>query len=289
MDACRLILDGSQGIRASSVGQLGGGVSICLASLVELGWDKHGGAVFARKVGEELWGSKWHEVMPEPRREGAHADWGKYSNKLEVVFVLRVPSDENKDPSRFVPGRPNVYIVAQSSCEPGLGCDAGYSYYSNLNIERCFVLKAPSSDAGCDALDTMMAQQHSVRVQVDSKRDKNGGMIEVELSEVDELERIEDTLEQNPAAPWCPIVASCTAMVCQPRAGTDSALAAHRPLQETKADKQLWPEDVSRFTPGGVGGSLAQHRPSVESIVVAMLLLHERGGGFSDVQGRERD
>ena len=174
LDACRLILDGSQGIRASTVGQLGGGVSICLASPVSLGWGKHGGYDFAKKVGEELWGSKWHEVMTGPRPEGAHADWGHYANKLEVVFVCRVPSDDNKDQSRFVPGRPNVYIVPQSACEPGIGRDE-YRYYSNLNIERCFVLKPPSSDSGCSALDTLAAGTQRARVQCVSGRNEHTG------------------------------------------------------------------------------------------------------------------
>ena len=52
------IILNTKGIRASVVGQLGGGVSVCLRSLVgfEWGqsWDK-----FTEAVGKALWGSKW--------------------------------------------------------------------------------------------------------------------------------------------------------------------------------------------------------------------------------------
>ena len=79
LDAARVILDGSQGLRASSVGQLGGGVSICLASLADLGWSKHGerSHEFSQRVGDELWGSKAYEVLPGSPPAGAHADYGK--------------------------------------------------------------------------------------------------------------------------------------------------------------------------------------------------------------------
>eukprot|EP01043_Picozoa_sp_COSAG02_P042922 COSAG02_NODE_3692_length_6376_cov_17.973395_5_plen_917_part_00 len=247
LDACRLILDSSQGIRASSVGQLGGGVSICLASPTELGWAKHGGYDFAKKVGEQLWGSKWYEVMPGEPTENDHADWGKYHNKLECVFVLRVPSAKNRDQSQIVPGRPNVYIVPESACEPGLGQDT-YSYYSNLNIESCLVLKAPTTDKGRSALDSLASKPLSTRVKCVSDRDVHGGMVDVQLSEVDAEDRIEDVLTANPQAPWCPTVASFTAMVSQPQSRANSGIAVHHHLQEKHAGKQVWPENVSRFT-----------------------------------------
>ena len=80
--SCRLILNG-MGIRASTAGQLGGGVSVCLRSLIGLGWGDS--LNFARTIGKALWGryvpasivhvavaaslsiilcSKWYEVMP---------------------------------------------------------------------------------------------------------------------------------------------------------------------------------------------------------------------------------
>eukprot|EP01043_Picozoa_sp_COSAG02_P052433 COSAG02_NODE_5647_length_4153_cov_5.533300_1_plen_1278_part_10 len=121
LDAARVILDQSQGLRASTVGQLGGGVSVCLASPTVLGWDKHGGErmAFCQRVGDELWGSKAHEVLPGVPPAGAHADYGKFHNKLEVVLVVRIPAEQNRDNSRIVPGRNNVYIIDNRDCEPG--------------------------------------------------------------------------------------------------------------------------------------------------------------------------
>ena len=43
-------------------------------------------------------------------REDPNKDWGKYRSKLEVLLVLRIPSQENRD-SLPVPGRPGIYIV----------------------------------------------------------------------------------------------------------------------------------------------------------------------------------
>ena len=64
LDSAKLVVD-SIGLRASNVGQLGGGVSICLTSPVEMGWCKYGEGSFPEAVGNALWGSKqlW-EAMP---------------------------------------------------------------------------------------------------------------------------------------------------------------------------------------------------------------------------------
>eukprot|EP01046_Picozoa_sp_COSAG06_P039020 COSAG06_NODE_4562_length_4142_cov_30.248330_1_plen_913_part_10 len=144
LDAARVILDQSQGLRASTVGQLGGGVSVCLASPKVLGWDKHGGEsmTFCQRVGDELWGSKAHEVLPGMPPADAHDDYGKFHNKLEVLLLVRIPAAQNRDRSRVVPGRDNVYIIDSRDCEPGMGTDTA-RYYSNLHIERCLVLKSP--------------------------------------------------------------------------------------------------------------------------------------------------
>jgi hypothetical protein len=255
LDACQLILNHSKGIRASSVGQLGGGISVCLASLTDLGWDKHGGTPFAKKVGEELWGSKWHEVMPDPKPPDAHQDWGKYFNKLECVFVLRIPSEENRDASRIVPGRPNVYIIPRSNCEPGYGKDQA-SYYSNLNIVQCLVLKTP---AGPQTIEELAAREDAVRVQCSSARDSNGGMIDVALEEVAISSAIDDELLPNPATPWMPSVVKTTAMIGKPPKPSSKAetlLQQHKKIEAENLDKQLWPEDVGRFKPAEMAAAL---------------------------------
>eukprot|EP01047_Picozoa_sp_COSAG01_P084240 COSAG01_NODE_17997_length_1107_cov_1.579365_1_plen_368_part_11 len=56
MDCGRLITH-SLGIRASTMGQLGGGVSVCLKTLTDFGWtDGKDGVSFAKAIGLALWG-----------------------------------------------------------------------------------------------------------------------------------------------------------------------------------------------------------------------------------------
>ena len=54
LGACRVILDGL-GLRASTAGQLGGGVSVCLRSLTGFDWGQ-GWPSFCLAVGKALWG-----------------------------------------------------------------------------------------------------------------------------------------------------------------------------------------------------------------------------------------
>ena len=54
MKSAQLILN-SMGIRASTVGQLGGGVSVCLRSLVDFDWGQDW-EKFCETVGIALWG-----------------------------------------------------------------------------------------------------------------------------------------------------------------------------------------------------------------------------------------
>jgi hypothetical protein len=56
-ESARLILHG-YGIRASTEGQLAGGVSVCVSSLKELGWKAGRPKVFRENTGRALWGSK---------------------------------------------------------------------------------------------------------------------------------------------------------------------------------------------------------------------------------------
>eukprot|EP01043_Picozoa_sp_COSAG02_P067050 COSAG02_NODE_10637_length_1893_cov_7.555741_2_plen_579_part_01 len=214
LDAARVIMEQSNGLRASSVGQLGGGVSICLASPVELGWEAHGnaGPSFTKQVGDELWGSKWYEVMPgEPwpdlaqriqseNVKGSWPDardhWGAYHNKLEAVFVVRIPT--KLDPARIVPGRENVFIAPIADCVPGEGKDNA-SYFSNQLIEACFVLKSPDSQHDRERLAAAGHKgQTDVQVQYLSDRDEFHGMTNVTLREelVSYDERLPDVLER---------------------------------------------------------------------------------------------
>ena len=66
LPSARLVLH-TLGFRASIAGQLGGGVSVSLQSLVDFGWGSCK-ADFAMAIGKALWGSKWFEVMPGTRK-----------------------------------------------------------------------------------------------------------------------------------------------------------------------------------------------------------------------------
>jgi len=247
LDAARVILDQSQGLRASSVGQLGGGVSVCLASPNVLGWDKHGGEgiTFCQRIGDELWGSKAHEVLPGMPPAGAHADYGLYHAKLEVLLLVRIPAAQNRDRSRVVPGRDNVYIIDQRDCEPGTGTDTA-RYYSNLHVERCLVLKSPATEVDRNKLDTLASRPHGARVKVQSSRSEYNGMTEVAVKEVESTERIDDDLTQ--LGNWCPAVTTFTAIVAQPSNGASTVRQFHQALYQRRQNHVLWPENIARFT-----------------------------------------
>eukprot|EP01043_Picozoa_sp_COSAG02_P035269 COSAG02_NODE_2514_length_8624_cov_12.683050_3_plen_1168_part_01 len=310
IDSAHSILH-SQGIRASTVGQLAGGVSVCVTSPIDLGWTKLGGAAFAKRVGQALWGSLWRQLMPGAAPEGGfdhsaqtalrrelvraiyveHApeklddvdgmlgeyvgredqllsilrkryhvedqysvedpnkDWGKHANKLEVLLVLRIPSEKNRDKTRMVPGRPDIYIIPRTDCEPGSGSDADDAYLPNREIEQVFILRSPDSLNQQKQLDVMVAQYEAVRVRCKSSRDSKGGMSDVTVMEMKEAEYVNDKLiKDHPAKSWCPVVASFTAIAAKPLDTATALMRAHRQIQKERSDKQLWPENIARFS-----------------------------------------
>eukprot|EP01043_Picozoa_sp_COSAG02_P028780 COSAG02_NODE_1761_length_11029_cov_46.691034_2_plen_1633_part_00 len=286
LDAARVIMEQSNGLRASSVGQLGGGVSICLASPIELGWEAHGnaGPSFTKKVGDELWGSKWYEVMPgEPwsdleqqirsgNLKGSWPDardhWGTYHNKLEAVFVVRIPT--KLDPARIVPGRENVFIAPIADCVPGEGKDNA-SYFSNQLIEACLVLKSPDSEHDRERLAAAGQKgQTNVEVQYLSDRDKFHGMTNVTLREelVSYDERLPDVLERIDMKArfgasrdhWCDATLGFSVNVASihslEQGATDAILRLHTQLQIENAGKQHWQEDIGRFKPAEMAAAI---------------------------------
>jgi hypothetical protein len=213
-------------------------------------------------------GSKWYEVMPpgsvpddleEQIRSGtvkgswpdARDHWGIYHNKLEVVFVVRIP--ERLDRARIVPGRDNVFIAPITDCVPGEGKDTA-SYYSNQWIEACFVLKSPDSQEDRDKLDKLSKEKHKELpiVQCLSDRDEHHGMTQVTLRSepVGFDERLPDELESR--GNWCEATLAFTAKVAKPilNAATgdaDAVLELHKWLHRQRTDKKLWAEDIARF------------------------------------------
>ena len=206
-------------------------------------------------------GDKWYEVMSgdppadlEKKIESkewagtlpaARDEWGDWSKKLEVCLILRIPSKENMDPQRLVPGRENVYIVAQGDCIPNAADNA--RYFSNKNIEKVLLLRPPESDY-VSVLDDIAAEKINARVECTSARDEDGGMAQVQLSRIALDSRVRDEAMANPKTPWCDSIVKFTAHVrAKPDDPTQNYLERHRKLQETNAGKKHWPENVSRF------------------------------------------
>ena len=77
----------SSGLRASTGGQLGGGVSVCKTPPHKMGWEQWGGGLWRETLGKKLWGEKWQEVLPG----------GPQADKLEMVIVVKVVGKVLKD------------------------------------------------------------------------------------------------------------------------------------------------------------------------------------------------
>ena len=87
--AALIMSDVSYGLRASKVGQLGGGLFVCKTPPHEMGWDKYGGLAWREGVGKKLWGEKWEDVL----LGGTDAD------KLEVVIIVKISYQVFDDPT----------------------------------------------------------------------------------------------------------------------------------------------------------------------------------------------
>jgi hypothetical protein len=123
-----LILHG-EGIRASNLGQLAGGVSVCVTPPSELGWDKYRPEHFKETVGRALWGTKYTEVLTG----------GEYESKLDTMLVVRV--SRNKSQQHFVPGRPSAYIIPPTQLRAMGGKNGGE--FPNTQILALFILQPP--------------------------------------------------------------------------------------------------------------------------------------------------
>lgn len=120
----------SLGLRASAAGQLGGGLSICLAPPHELGWEQWGKGEFRAAVGKALWGEKWADVL-----EG-----GKDADKLSVVLFLKLPRYLLLDTTRRLPGRHQVFIIPLIA----LKAAAGAHWLPRESIVKAYRLMPPA-------------------------------------------------------------------------------------------------------------------------------------------------
>mmetsp|Transcript_32119 Transcript_32119/g.95847 ORF Transcript_32119/g.95847 Transcript_32119/m.95847 type:complete len:314 (+) Transcript_32119:87-1028(+) len=95
LESAKFILaSGSHGLRASKVGQAGGGLSICVEMPHQLGWDKHRGGEFLATVGKKLWGDKADDAPAG----------------VQVCLLLKIRKSM-MDAAKTVPGRPAIRII----------------------------------------------------------------------------------------------------------------------------------------------------------------------------------
>jgi hypothetical protein len=220
------ILSGN-GIRASRVGQLGGGVSVCITSPVDMAWDAFQRGTFKETVGRRLWGSKWEEVMPG----------GPFANKLEVMLVVKVPTV--KDQRQYVPGRDDIYILPAAVLLPD---DDGESlFYSNCNIVYVGVLEPPS-DTQTDRLVELSNDKRAHWVSLEN----GGGMVDaLDPATVD----LEAPIDAGPVA-----TSEFVAKVGRAHHKSKLDLAKEIHLKQEagwlhqQAGKEIWEENVARFT-----------------------------------------
>jgi hypothetical protein len=191
----------------------------------------------------------------------ARDHWGTYHNKLEAVFVVRIPT--KLDRARIVPGRENVFIAPIADCVPGEGKDNA-RYFSNQLIEACFVLKSPDSLHDRERLAAASHNgQTNVQVQYLSDRDKFHGMTNVTLREepVSYDERLPDVLERIDMKArfgasrdhWCDATLGFSMNVASihshEQGAMDAILRLHAQLQVEGASKRHLQEDIGRFKP----------------------------------------
>ena len=126
-----IIAPTSLGVRASTAGQMGGGVSVCLTPPHALGWGQWGKGEFRATVGKALWGEKWADVL-----EG-----GKDADKLSVVLFIKLPKYLLLDTSRRLPGREHVFIIPLIALTEA----AGAHWLPRDNIVKAYQLMPASS------------------------------------------------------------------------------------------------------------------------------------------------
>jgi hypothetical protein len=236
-ESARLILH-SRGIRASTEGQLAGGVSICMASLDELEWKADRPLSFREATGRALWGSKYQEVLPG----GAHED------KLDVALVVQIPA--RKDPAQFVPGRPAVYIIPGYQLDKEPEEQGGRRFLSNTHIAACLLLQPtvfdihsltdiPGQGNNVDHTELKKAAQTQWEMMCAGSRGLNVKPLQ------DKWERNEDRFSDPTAQGGEPRLKYITAKIAQPLERRDLWKHAHQLEELADLNRPLWTEDVT--------------------------------------------
>lgn len=154
-----ILAPSSAGLRASQVGQLGGGLSVCLEQPTHLGWEQWGRGSFRATVGLELWGSKAADVLLASQREDG-VD-GKDCGKMDYVFVVKVKKNVLQRPDRRVIGRDCVSIIEKHD----LVEHNGHHFLPKRDILRVFRLHNPNPtlQAELDKRDGLLKVVHEAQ------------------------------------------------------------------------------------------------------------------------------
>jgi hypothetical protein len=121
----------SHGLRASTQGQGGGGLTVVCGPdhgcvMTALGWDRYQGGKFRPTAGQKLWGAQADRVL-----EG-----GPDADKLDLVFFIAVPKVWIEN-AVAVPGRKLIKIITPDLLQERGGC-----HYCPLNkLKRVYILK----------------------------------------------------------------------------------------------------------------------------------------------------
>ena len=138
-----ILAQGSRGLRASTAGQHGGGLSICLTGPHLLNWEPYSGGKFRATIGKSLWGEKWQNVL----EGGCDADKieecvtacfcdGCNWQTWQVLLVLKMPRDLMHDKYRLV-GRHDVMILPPTVLQQH---SDGNHYFDKSNILKVYIL-----------------------------------------------------------------------------------------------------------------------------------------------------
>lgn len=225
-----MILHG-HGIRSSVEGQLGGGVSVCVSSLDSFGWDAFRPPMFRENVGRALWGTKWREVILG----------GPHANKLDVVLVVRVPT--LKDETQFVPGRPEVYIIPDTSLDRTLGDGTDKRFFlSNKHVAACFLLQPPGSDGTNEQWieDTGSQSLWDISIAEDQY-----------TMTYHKRSTVLDTVNGDQK------LQTISARIAQPADLKQLCKRQHKAEEDASQARELWIENVTRFTTAEMTASIA--------------------------------
>jgi hypothetical protein len=230
MDSARMILE-SQGIRSSLEGQLGGGVSVCVSSIESFKWEPFRPVEFREAIGRALWGQKWQQVMP-----GA-----QYADKLDVVLIVRVPTF--KDQEQFVPDRPDVYIIPEVSLERDP--QSGRLFLSNTRIAACFVLQPPGRDGTNEDWIEDCPEDPSCLWDLSIAGDQYTMSKHTRSTVIGDVIGPDNKLNRT------------LARVAQPMVINEAWRKQHQVEGKADNDKELWEEDVTRFTKAEMTSAMA--------------------------------